>query len=185
VFLVARRGMPDPRFARTVILLVGHGEAGSLGLVVNRPSEITLANAFPDVEALQSSLATLWSGGPVAPYRAALLVNSPRAPERSRTLLDSLHFTTDFDVLIGLAGSTTPARYRVYAGHAGWAPGQLEDELSRGDWRLHRATVAQVLSDQPMELWQRLIGSAGTWVETDDGRFRLAAFTALDHPRDH
>lgn len=168
VFLIARRGMPDPRFARTVVLLVDYGEEGALGLIVNRPTRMPLPGAFPGVEALQDSKQVLWFGGPVAADQAALLFDAPQTPAQSKKVMDTLHFSTSLEVLESLVTASRPSRYRVYAGYAGWAPAQLDGELARGDWHLREASVEQVMAADTRELWNTLIGAGGTWVRADD-----------------
>jgi putative transcriptional regulator len=167
VFLVARRGMPDPRFARSVILLVRYGARGALGLIVNRPTRMSLPHAFPDVEGLQDSKQVMWFGGPVALQQAGLLVDSPQTPEQALTVMGSLHFSTSFELLKSLLAESAGSPYRVYAGHAGWAPAQLDGELARGDWHLRAASVEQVLAADTEALWKTLIGASGTWVMND------------------
>ena len=167
VFLVARRGMPDRRFARTVVLLVRYGARGALGLIVNRPTPMSLPHAFPDVEGLRDSKQVMWFGGPVALQQAGLLVDSPQTPEQALTVMDSLHFSTSFELLQSILAGSSGSRYRVYAGHAGWAPAQLDGELARGDWHLRKASVEQVLAADTEPLWKTLIGASGTWVMSD------------------
>lgn len=169
VFLVARRGMPDPRFAQTVVLLVEYGTEGALGVIVNRPTRLPLPEAFPDLPALKESDQHLWFGGPVQPDQAALLVSTPQAPERSLTVLDQLHFSTSIELLHSLARSPAPTRFRVYAGYAGWAPAQLDGELARGDWLLRGASAEQVMTGDARGLWQELIDGKGTWVKRERG----------------
>lgn len=167
-FLVASRGMADPRFAHTVVLVVEHGPGGALGLVVNRATAATLGRALPDMESRARAGDPLWYGGPVAPGRAAVLVAGRGAPQPSRQVLQDLQFSTDPAVLAAVLGDGD-ARFRVYAGYAGWAPGQLEGELARGDWTVSPATTEQVFRDDGMQLWRELAGERGTWVRRGRG----------------
>ncbi len=163
-FLVARRGMPDPRFANTVVLLVDYGPLGALGLIVNRPTEIDLPRAFPDLAELRDAAGVLWYGGPVRPGQAAMLAQIDELPGNSLQVLEGLRFSTDPQALRAVATTAPPARFRVYAGYSGWAPQQLDAELARGDWRVVPASVADVFGDEGQGLWERLIGQRGTWV---------------------
>jgi putative transcriptional regulator len=163
-FLIASRSMGDPRFAHTVILVVAHGARGALGLVVNRPTGMTLAGALPGMDGSERADDPLWFGGPVEPGRAAVLVEAAQAPQPSRTVIAGLHYSTAAPVLQALTAPGNGQRFRVYAGYAGWAPGQLEGELARGDWTLAPASVKEVFSDEGMEVWRRLTGAKGTWV---------------------
>lgn len=164
MFLVARAGMPDRRFARTVVLLVRYGRDGALGLMVNRPTGVTLANAFPELDNFRESDDVVWFGGPVQPQRAAVLINAAQGPEPSLKVMQSLHFSTRPEVLAALKPSDGTKRFRTYAGYAGWAPSQLDAELARGDWIVRPASVEQVFAPDVDKLWHRLMETPGTWV---------------------
>jgi putative transcriptional regulator len=115
----------------------------------------------------------MWFGGPVAVQQAGLLVDSPQTPAQALTVLDTLHFSMSFELLQSLLAESTGSRYRVYAGHAGWAPAQLDGELARGDWHLRAASIEQVLAADTDALWKTLIGASGTWVMSDGDRLPL------------
>jgi len=151
-FLVAARGLADPNFARTVVLLVQHGEEGSWGLVINRPTEVPLSRLFPEERTLKSEASPLFAGGPVSPGRFLLLLRAPRKP------LDSLPVFAD--VFLGWGPAALEDRvsaFRMYSGYAGWAAGQLEAELARGDWRLLPAEAPLVFDEHPERVWEALI----------------------------
>ncbi|TYO97545.1 putative transcriptional regulator [Geothermobacter ehrlichii] len=153
--LVAGESMPDPRFRQTVILLLRHDEGGTLGLVLNRPSRLALGEAFPRLELFAQKTEPLWLGGPVSPGTAFVLVDDDALPAGGVRVVDGVRMT-GVRTLVGWIGQgREPARYRVYAGHAGWAPGQLAGELKRGDWQVRPATRELVFAD-PAELWRRL-----------------------------
>ncbi len=155
VFLVAGPRMPDPRFAQTVILIVEHGPDGSAGLIVNRPSEWTASELLP-VLGDQASQHPLWFGGPVAPYAASFLVQSPEPLPGTVTVLDGLRYGADIETLKALLGADYgPDRLHIFLGYAGWGPGQLDGEILSGDWILVPASVAEVM--RPEGLWERLI----------------------------
>ena len=183
VFLVARRDMPDRRFARTVVLLMRYGARGALGLIVNRPTRMSLPAAFPEIEGLQDSRQVMWFGGPVAVGQAGLLVDSQQTPTQALTVMDTLHFSTSFELLQSLLNASPDDHYRVYAGHAGWAPAQLDGELARGDWHLRAASVEQVLAADTDALWKTLIGASGTWVMSDGDWLPPAIPPPLPTPR--
>jgi putative transcriptional regulator len=192
-FLVASRSMGDPRFAHTVILVVAYGDDGALGLVVNRPTGITLGGALPGLDGSERGDDPLWFGGPVEPARAAVLVVAEQAPQPSRTVLAGLHYSTAAPVLEALTARGRVGHFRVYAGYAGWAPGQLEGELARGDWELAPASVEEVFSDEGQDIWKRLIGAQGTWVRRRGGarsvglapHHHLRESAVIVHPQRH
>jgi len=152
-FLVASRGLADPNFERSVVLLVQHDAEGSWGLVINRPTGVPLSRLFPEERGLQTRDGTLYSGGPVSAGRFLMLLRAPYRPEESRPVFA--------DVYLGLTPASlrdprgVPA-VRVYSGYAGWAPGQLDSEIARGDWRLLPAESAAVFGERPERLWEEL-----------------------------
>jgi putative transcriptional regulator len=151
--LVAARGLADPNFERSVVLLVEHGAEGSLGLVINRPTGVPLSRLFPEERALQRQDGILYAGGPVAAGRFLLLLRAPRRPEEARPVFA--------DVYLGwapaiLRDSRGVSEFRLYSGYAGWAPGQLESEIARGDWRLLPAETPLVFGEHPERVWEEL-----------------------------
>jgi len=161
MFLVARRELPDPNFDHTVVLIVHHDDDGTLGLVVNRRSHARLADALPDFPGAARSPHRIFIGGPVATEQIVLLVRNEKAQEGLTTILDNVHFGADGDLLELLLRKHKPARdLRLYAGHAGWAPGQLHYEIARGDWHLLPADADSVFASDAEGLWERLIDRA-------------------------
>jgi putative transcriptional regulator len=158
MFLVAKREMLDPNFAKTVVLLLSYDVEGALGLVVNRPSEMTLSKVLPDVEALRDREDPVFVGGPVPGNKLFLLVRSADEPEDSRRVLEDVFVSQSRELLEQLAGEndgTDP--FRLYVGYAGWASGQLDHEVARGDWHVVAADGDAVFSERPKEIWNRLI----------------------------
>ena len=154
-FLVAARGLVDPNFRETVVLLVDHSEEGSWGLVINRPTAVPLSKLFPEEKALQKRDDRLFSGGPVSPGRFLLLLRSPRPPESSRPVFAEVHLASSPAVLRGPDAGVI-AEFRAYAGYAGWAPGQLAAEVARGDWYIMAAEAEAVFAEEPAGVWATL-----------------------------
>lgn len=156
VLLVAREGLPDPRFHQAVVLLLQHGPQGTAGLIINRPTRLELAEALPDL-ALLATAETLSYGGPVAPRAFMVLVKAEEPPpEPSQRLFDGVYLTGAEPLATWLGTVRPAATYRVFAGYAGWAPEQLADELARGDWRLLKATEQLLFTADPGGLWPAL-----------------------------
>jgi putative transcriptional regulator len=158
LFLVASRSMTDPHFSRTVIYLVAHNDEGSLGLVVNRPSEIRLADAVSDVEGGEGDDHAIYFGGPVKHSMITMLMRSEKQNPLVRQVADDVFFSHDRRVLDRLLAEQKPAdALRFYMGHAGWTAGQLQQEIGRGDWFVVDADPANIFSTRPASLWTRLI----------------------------
>ncbi len=160
-FLIAMPHMADPRFAQTVIYLVDHNEQGAMGLVINQPNGLSLADVMeqlrPDcaIDEHCKSLSVL-SGGPVQTDRGFVL--HPSGQNYQATLeLGELGLTTSQDVLFAIADGQGPSKHLIVLGYAGWGAGQLEDELADNAW-LSCPVKTAILFDLPAE--QRLSAAA-------------------------
>jgi putative transcriptional regulator len=157
-FLIAMPGMADEAFAGSVIYLCEHNERGALGLMINKPIDITLKDLFERID-LTLNRADLddkavYFGGPVQTERGFVL-HDPRThdgDQYSSTLQvpGGLEMTTSKDVLEALAQGAGPKRILITLGYAGWGAGQLEDELSRNGW-LTVAADPGIIFDTPVE----------------------------------
>ena len=144
--LLASPTMADPNFSRSVVLIAEHTEEGAMGLVLNRPAETTVAEAVPDLAWLADSDANVFVGGPVA--ETAVIVE------------DDLGFIgADADAPEQLDGAVR--RARVFAGHAGWGPGQLEDELAEDAWIVEPPRREEVFTEEPDDLWAAVLRRKG------------------------
>jgi putative transcriptional regulator len=142
-FLVAMPGMADETFERTVVYLCEHTEKGALGLVINKPIDITLKNLFEKVELKLDHRAELaaqpvFFGGPVQTERGFVLhepTGAGASPYNSTLAVPGgLEMTTSKDVLEALADGAGPRRVLITLGFSGWSAGQLEDEIGRNGW---------------------------------------------------
>ena len=154
-FLVARRLVEGP-FAESVVLLVEHGAHGSVGLVVNQPTRLPLSDLLPDVDGLAARGDRVHVGGPVAQETVRLLVRTRDAPPSSLRVLDDVWLSASPETLGGLLEKPSPP-FRAYVGYAGWAAGQLEDELRRGVWVVAPAHGDAVFGDDLHGLWSDLL----------------------------
>lgn len=157
MLLVAKEQLTDPRFRDRVILLIQHDVHGTAGLVVNRPSRLPLATLLPQGSALAGQGMTLSYGGPVDPEILLALVkvrNHP--PEPADEIIDNL-YVTGVGVLDDWPDfAAEVVDYRAFAGYTGWAPGQLEAEMQRGDWHVLPADEQSVFAGDGVQLWDRL-----------------------------
>ncbi len=157
-FLVASQQLLDPNFARSVVLVTETSEHGAAGLVINRPTELRLAALFPEVADLAARPDTLFLGGPVAREALQILVRAAQAPEGAHAVFADVFVSGSRALLEELASEQAAAeRFHVYAGYAGWAPGQLEAEIARGAWHLLRAESAAIFERDPSSVWPELL----------------------------
>jgi putative transcriptional regulator len=166
--LVATPVIGDERFAQAVILIVNHDDEGALGLVLNEPGFIAVDETLPVWSERAGPPSLVFMGGPMSPDRALGLAQvDRRAPHHAEpgafTALPQ--WPSDDDATVGLLDLSVdpdevPAEVhsvRIFAGYAGWGPGQLESELSVGAWWTTPVRAADVLGDDPGGLWARIV----------------------------
>lgn len=141
--LVASPRLLDPNFYRSVVLLVEHDDDGTLGLVLNRPTESPVGEHLPDWSSFVSDPGVVFIGGPVQPDVGVALARA----DGSRGLPGArlIDLTAGPDGVQGVV--------RVFAGYAGWAPGQLASEIEEGGWLVVDAEPADVFRPDPGRLW--------------------------------
>lgn len=170
--LVAGPTLLEPNFARTVVLVAVHSAEGALGLVLNRPSEIQVGGALPDFASLAGDDEVVHVGGPVQPEAVLALAELEDPSLLGEVLVgESVGLVTaDLD-----PEEVAPAalRGRVFAGYAGWGPGQLEAEIEREDWIIAEAVPDDLFFDEAGALW-------GTVLERLGGSYALLARMPLD-----
>jgi putative transcriptional regulator len=160
--LVAGPSLLDPNFARTVVFLLAHGEQGALGLVLNRPTATSLSTPLPEWDELASSPSVVFVGGPVTSGTICL------ARVKSEVSVPGLGYLTLQGDLGTVDLETDPVfvapwieQLRIFAGYSGWGPGQLEDEMAAGAWWAIEAEPEDVFSDEPTDLWKRVLRRQG------------------------
>ena len=162
IFLVAREGMRDPNFRKSVVLVTKPKVGGPFGVIINRPLELRLSDIFLEFDSLKNRKDVLYFGGPVKPQGFVFLVRSAKRPPRGMWVLKDVYFTGDTELIEELLHRPDPtAGLRIFVGYSGWGPGQLQQEISRGDWLIVPATAETVFDDDPGKLWPKLIKRAG------------------------
>lgn len=160
--LVATPSLSDPNFERTVVLLVAHEEGGALGVVLNRPTEIPVSDVLGRWGSLASEPAVIFEGGPVQPEAAICLARvrsiTTETPGFSRVdgTLGTVDLSADPDEMRGELLQT-----RVFAGYAGWSPGQLEGEIAVGAWFTFKALPSDPFTSRPDDLWAMVLRRQG------------------------
>jgi putative transcriptional regulator len=161
--LVATPLLGDPNFKRAVVLIVEHEEVeGTLGVVLNRPTTIGVGQVLEQWTELTTEPSVVFRGGPVAPNSALALALIPckEEPVGWRALDGAPSLARlgllDLDTPPGLL-TTAISSMRVYAGYAGWSPGQLEAEIAEGAWYVLAAEPADVFAADPALLWRQVL----------------------------
>jgi putative transcriptional regulator len=137
-FLIAMPGLRDPNFSRTVTYICEHSDQGAMGIVINRPMDIRLGEVLSqlDIDSDDPRVlgATVYLGGPVQPERGFVLHSAGEPFESTLTITPDISVTTSRDVLEAIAAGRGPQHSLIALGYAGWAAGQLEDEISANSW---------------------------------------------------
>jgi putative transcriptional regulator len=160
MFLIASPKLADPNFHHTIVLLCEHGSEGTLGVIINRPTEVLLSEALPDLSVLKGTSYRLFWGGPVQPTGILMLFRVKQTPSGTRSVLDGIYLGGNLQALERVITHPEPTEtFRAYAGYAGWAPGQLEFEMTLGSWAIVPADSAIIFDKDPGDLWQDLVES--------------------------
>lgn len=156
-FLIAMPSMHDPVFGGAVVYVCEHNDKGVLGVVINKPTDMTMDVLFERIDleltdGLRSAAksAPIMFGGPVQDDRGFVLHSPGGRYSSSLSVTDEVAFTTSIDVLEAVAKGAGPQRMLVSIGYAGWSPGQLEEEIAKNGW-LTVGADAHVLFDLPVE----------------------------------
>lgn len=160
--LVATPALRDPNFERTVVYMVAHEESGALGVVLNRATEVTVADVLGAWGALAGEPAVVFEGGPVSPEAAICLARAlPDAPD-----MDGFNRVASGVGTVDLSVGPEALRpgvmnLRVFAGYAGWSPGQVEKEISTGSWFVFDALPGDPFASRPDDLWPMVLRRQG------------------------
>src|SRR5664279_1865383 len=153
--LVATPLLTDPHFARAVVYLLEHDGGGTVGVIMNRPSHTPVGQVLPDWQDVVSGPPVVFGGGPVQPDGALCLGLLDSDGPWARRVVDGVA-TIDLDGDVrAIAGLTT--RLRVFAGHAGWSPDQLDAELAEGAWWVVHGSPVDLFSEDPRTMWVRVL----------------------------
>ena len=156
--LIAAPSLVDPNFRRTVVLIAQHTAEGAMGLVLNRPSEATVAEAVPPLAELVPDGDTVWSGGPVEQGGVIVLAEFDDLSASAELVFGDIGFMPAEADLETAAEAML--RARVFAGYAGWDAGQLEAELEEEAWYVEPATEDDVFNDAD-DLWSVVLERKG------------------------
>jgi putative transcriptional regulator len=159
--LVASPQLTDVDFSRAVVLILQHDDNGTIGVMLNRPTNLVPATVFPELaQDLGSYDGRLFRGGPVAPTRLLYIVRGlAAATVTGPEVLDKVFLSIEDAALpemVRLADGTNDLR--LYAGHATWAPGQLQAQIGAGGWQVLLGTPELVFDEDPGSLWTKLEG---------------------------
>ncbi len=158
--LIAAKHLRDPNFFKTAVFLLEHNQNGAMGLVINRPSSVTVSQVLSEHFELPETGEVVFMGGPVEPGNLFILHNAEELDSSQEPPVNGVFVGCTKDVfesvVIAVSEGDDDARFRVFSGCAGWAPQQLEGEIGRGDWLLHEASADEVFHKDPYAVWDKL-----------------------------
>ncbi|MEL0108004.1 MAG: YqgE/AlgH family protein [Rhodospirillaceae bacterium] len=164
-FLVAAKKMPDPRFAKTVILMVHHDRTGAQGFVINKVigkgALAKFLQGFGVKSQAKPETVGLYYGGPVEFDRVAVLHSPDYRDASTKKISKNLAWSDRKDVLTAIANGKGPQKRMFIFGYSGWAPGQLEHEMAQETWLTAPADADLIFDKDPKTLWDRILAKAG------------------------
>ncbi|MDQ6750332.1 MAG: YqgE/AlgH family protein [Actinomycetota bacterium] len=169
--LIASPSIFDPNFRQAVVLIAQHDETGAMGVILNRPTQAKVRSLAPALERLTGLDDVVYAGGPVDETSLIVLAEFDEPDAAALMVLDHVGFVavgTDLDEVAGIT-----RRARTFAGHSGWAPGQLETEMEREDWITEAAVYDDVFAARAQELWHAILERKG-------GNFAVVARMPFD-----
>jgi putative transcriptional regulator len=156
--LIASPSLVDPNFARTVVFITEHNDEGAMGIVLDRPSEVSVESIVPQLAGIAGA-EPVYVGGPVQPEALVLLAEFSN-PEAAAWIVVADVGLASADVdLDDLAASVR--RGRVYAGYSGWGPGQLEAEMEADPWIVEAPLPKELFPEDPATLWSDVLARKG------------------------
>ena len=154
ILLHARAKLPDPNFGDSVVLVMNNIGSAPAGVIINRPTKIGVSSLFPDLERLAQLHDKLYFGGPVEIGSVWFVFRADRAREHAIQAFEGVYVSANRELLRELLGRDKPMDgLRIFIGHSGWAPGQLEAEIARGDWTLAPAETDAIFNRKSEHPW--------------------------------
>jgi putative transcriptional regulator len=156
--LVAKRDLSDRAFAESVIVLVRYDQDGTVGLMINRPTDMPISRALEDLKLGGDRSDPVYRGGPVEPVSVLALLRSRVQPDGAAPVFGDVYMVSTKAVLEKtLAGGAGRGEFRVYLGYCGWSRGQLENEVRQGAWQIFNRSADLVFDPDAKSLWRRLM----------------------------
>ena len=154
ILLIARDDLPDSNFADSVVLVMNNLGPAPVGIIINRPMPIPVSRLFPDLKRLAPVRDKVYFGGPLDFGSVWFLFRAVAPPKHAIQASDGVYLSADRQLLLQLLGRDKPmASLRIFVGHAGWAPGQLEAEIEQRDWTLKRVETEAIFSGKSEHPW--------------------------------
>jgi putative transcriptional regulator len=162
--LVADRDLKDRNFAQTAILIAQYDDEGTLGIILNRQTDVPLNKALPKWREARSHAEPVYLGGPVEKGAMMALLRTRTPPQGAFKITRDVHLIAEPAQLKKTLKGASPEQLRVYFGYVGWAPEQLEGEIEDGAWHVFPFDPNIVFDPDPDSVWTRLIKNTETQI---------------------
>lgn len=154
MLLIAGDDVEDADFADSVVLVLNNLGPAPAGIIINKPMQVAVSQLFPKLKRLAKSQDKVYFGGPVEFGTVWFLFRASTQPEHAVRACDGVYLSADPELLLKLLNRDKPMDgLRIFVGHSGWAPGQLEEEIGRGDWALKRAESDNIFNGNSEHPW--------------------------------
>jgi putative transcriptional regulator len=164
-FLIAMPALADPNFSHTVTYICDHTPLGAMGVIINRPTELLLADLLEqlNIEPADDDIAStpVYLGGPVQVDRGFILHQPPGDWDSTLAITENISLTTSQDIIEAIAHGVGPRKFHIALGYAGWGDGQLEEEILSNAW-LNGPADEGIVFDEPIDRrWQAAASAMG------------------------
>jgi putative transcriptional regulator len=154
ILLLGRPDLPDDDFADSVVLVMNNLGPAPAGVIINRPTKLPVAELFPELKRLAQLPDKVYFGGPVEFGAVWFLFRAAKPPEHAVRACDDVYLSASRDLLLRLLGRPQPMEgLRIFVGHSGWGPGQLEAEIAHGAWTLQQASADAIFRSSAGHPW--------------------------------
>lgn len=156
ILLVARGVVSDPNFGRSIVVVMNNLGPAPIGIIINRPMPLTVARFFRKMKRLAQVHDKVYFGGPVEFDADSVwyLLRAKAAPANAIRVCDGVYVSSDHKLLLELLNRQNPMQgLRIFVGHAGWFPGQLQAEIQGGAWTPRRADADSIFNPEPQVPW--------------------------------
>ena len=154
ILLVARDELPDETFGDSIVLVLNNLGAAPAGVIINRPMPLPVSQLFPELKSLAHLPDKVYFGGPVDFGSVWFLFRGTTPPAHAVQACEGVYLSGSRELLLQLLGREKPMEgLRIFVGHSGWAPGQLEEEIAAGDWKLEHADSQAIFSGKSDHPW--------------------------------
>ena len=154
ILLVAQGGVSDPNFGGSIVLVMNNIGPAPVGIIINRPMPLPVSRFFPKLKHLAQARDKVYYGGPVEFGDVWFLFRARKAPATAIKVCDGVYVSWDGKLLLELLHRDKPLQdLRLFIGHAGWGPGQLQAEVEGGAWTPRRVDAKSLFNPQPELPW--------------------------------